>query len=95
MTGTFLCFVRPPPSRAVLPPTSRQNTTVISGVFESFSRDELKSLIEKHGGKFTGSISKKTDFIVAGENMGPSKYEKAEKLGIPIVDEKVFLAMLP
>ena len=64
---------------------------VISGVFTHHSRDEYKNLIEKNGGKNVGSISKKTSFILAGENMGPSKLEKAEKLGIPIVSEDEFL----
>ena len=67
---------------------------VISGVFTHHSRDEYKSLIEKNGGKNVGSISKKTSFILAGENMGPSKLEKAEKLGIPIVSEDEFLQMI-
>ncbi len=69
-------------------------TFVISGVFENHSRDELKQMIEKHGGKHTGSISNKTDYILAGENMGPIKYEKARKLGIPILNEQDFLSML-
>lgn len=64
---------------------------VISGVFARHSRDEYKELIEKHGGKNVGSISRKTSFILAGENMGPSKLEKAEKLGIRIVNEEEFL----
>ncbi len=67
---------------------------VISGVFENHSRDELKALIDQHGGKNTGSISKKTDYLVAGANMGPSKYEKAQKLDIPILSEEEFLSML-
>ena len=67
---------------------------VISGVFTHYSRDEYKNLIEKNGGKNVGSISKKTSFILAGENMGPSKLEKAEKLGIPIVSEDEFLQMI-
>ena len=67
---------------------------VISGVFQHHSRDEYKALIEKHGGKNVGSISKKTSFILAGENMGPSKLEKAEKLGIRIVNEEEFLGMI-
>ena len=67
---------------------------VISGVFALHSRDEYKDLIEKHGGKNVGSISKKTSFILAGDNMGPSKLEKAQKLGIPIVDENEFLSMI-
>ena len=67
---------------------------VISGVFEHHSRDEYKALIEQHGGKNVGSISGKTSFILAGENMGPSKLQKAEKLGIPIVNEEEFLRMI-
>ena len=67
---------------------------VISGVFAHHSRDEYKELIEKNGGKNVGSISKKTSFILAGENMGPSKLEKAEKLGIPIMDEEAFLKLI-
>ena len=67
---------------------------VISGVFAHHSRDEYKDMIEKNGGKNVGSISKKTTFILAGENMGPSKLEKAEKLGIPIINEDEFLKML-
>ncbi len=64
---------------------------VVSGVFESVSRDELKKLIEKNGGKVSSSISSKTSFIVAGDNMGPSKKEKAEKLNISIINEYQFL----
>ena len=67
---------------------------VISGVFTHHSRDEYKSLIEKHGGKNVGSISQKTSFILAGDNMGPSKLEKANKLGIEILDENKFLEMI-
>ena len=67
---------------------------VISGVFTHHSRDEYKSMIEKNGGKNAGSVSKSTSFILAGENMGPSKLEKAEKLGVPLVNEDEFLAML-
>lgn len=67
---------------------------VISGVFVHHSRDEYKNLIEKNGGKNVGSISKKTSFILAGENMGPSKLEKAQKLGIPLMNEDDFLALL-
>lgn len=67
---------------------------VISGVFAVHSRDEYKDIIEKHGGKNVGSISKKTSFILAGENMGPSKLEKAQKLGIKIMDEKEFLSLI-
>lgn len=67
---------------------------VISGVFSHHSRDEYKALIEQHGGKNVGSISGKTSFILAGDNMGPSKLQKAEKLGIPIVNEDEFLKMI-
>ncbi len=67
---------------------------VISGVFVHHSRDEYKALIEQHGGKNVGSISGKTSFILAGDNMGPSKLQKAEKLGIPIVSEEEFLRMI-
>ena len=66
---------------------------VISGVFARHSRDEYKALIEKHGGKNVGSISSKTSFILAGENMGPAKLEKARKLGVRIVNEDEFLSM--
>lgn len=67
---------------------------VISGVFALHSRDEYKAMIELNGGKNVGSISKKTDYVLAGENMGPAKREKAASLGIPIIDEQQFLAML-
>jgi DNA ligase (NAD+) len=67
---------------------------VISGVFSSFSRDEAKKLIEQHGGRVVGSISAKTDFILAGDQMGPSKKEKAEKLNIRMIDEHGFLLMI-
>ena len=69
-------------------------SVVISGVFAVHSRDEYKDIIEKHGGKNVGSISKKTSFILAGENMGPSKLEKAQKLGIRIMDENEFLKLI-
>ena len=67
---------------------------VISGTFEKHSRDELKEMIEKNGGKNVGSISKNTSYVLAGENMGPSKLEKANSLGIPILSEDEFLKML-
>lgn len=67
---------------------------VISGVFQHHSRDEYKLLIEQNGGKNVGSISGKTSFILAGDNMGPSKLQKAEKLGIPIISEDDFLKMI-
>ena len=67
---------------------------VISGVFSQHSRDEYKQMIEAHGGKNVGSISKKTSFVLAGDNMGPEKRKKAEQLGIALVGELEFLAML-
>jgi len=67
---------------------------VISGVFTHHSRDEYKAIIEQHGGKNIGSISGKTSFILAGDNMGPAKLQKAEKLGIRIVSEDEFLEMI-
>jgi len=67
---------------------------VISGVFSRFSRDEIKELVESHGGKNAGSISAKTSYVVAGENMGPAKLEKARQLNIPILDEEEFLKMI-
>ena len=67
---------------------------VISGVFAHHSRDEYKEIIEKNGGKNVGSISKKTSFILAGDNMGPAKLEKANKLGAPILTEDEFLKLI-
>lgn len=69
-------------------------TFVISGVFEQYSRDELKDLIEANGGKILSSISAKLNFLVAGDNMGPSKLEKATKLNIPIISDTELLAMI-
>ncbi|MDR1743450.1 MAG: NAD-dependent DNA ligase LigA [Dysgonamonadaceae bacterium] len=69
-------------------------TFVISGVFALHSRDEYKDMIQQNGGKNSGSVSKNTDYILAGENMGPAKLEKAAKLGVKIIDEQAFLAML-
>lgn len=67
---------------------------VVSGVFSQFSRDEIKAAVEQHGGKNVGSISKKTDYVLAGDKMGPSKLKKAEDLGIPIISEEDFLGMI-
>ena len=67
---------------------------VISGVFTHHSRDEYKEIIELNGGKNVGSISAKTSFILAGQNMGPAKLEKAQKLNIPIYNEEEFLEMI-
>lgn len=69
-------------------------TFVVSGVFTQFSRDELKKAIEDNGGKVGSSISSKTDFVVAGDNMGPAKLDKASKLNIPIISEIDFMSML-
>jgi DNA ligase (NAD+) len=69
-------------------------TFVISGVFQKHSRDELKDLIEKNGGKNTGSISGKTNYLLAGDNMGPEKSKKAEKLGVAIISEDDFLNLI-
>lgn len=78
-------------------PTSdklKGKSIVISGTFTHHSRDQYKALIEQNGGKNVGSISKKTDMVLAGENMGPAKLEKATALGIPIIDEDTFLSMI-
>lgn len=69
-------------------------TFVISGVFNKYSRDQLKEMIELHGGKNSGSISKKTSFVLAGENMGPEKLKKAQAAGVKIISEEEFEAML-
>ena len=69
-------------------------TIVVSGVFSSFSRDEIKQLIEYHGGKNSSSISSKTDFLLAGEKMGPEKKKKAEALNVKIINEDEFLKMI-
>jgi DNA ligase (NAD+) len=70
------------------------NIFVVSGVFHTVSRDELKKLIEDNGGKVSSSISGKTNYVVAGDNMGPSKREKAEKLQVNIISEQDFLNLL-
>jgi DNA ligase (NAD+) len=67
---------------------------IISGVFESFSRDELKDLIEQNGGKILSSISAKLNYLVAGDNMGPAKLEKAQKLNIPIISDEELTSMI-
>lgn len=69
-------------------------TFVVSGVFSKFSRDDLKAAIEANGGKVSGSVSGKTSYIIAGENMGPEKLKKAEKLGVKIIDENEFIKMI-
>ena len=70
------------------------STFVVSGVFQQFSRDEIKAEIEKNGGKLSGSISGKTSYVVAGDNMGPSKKAKAEKLGVAILSEQELIDMI-
>ena len=85
-----LCFEIGEESKAISSQLSGMSI-VISGVFSHFSRDELKILIEQHGGKNVSSISKKTTFVVAGENMGPSKLQKAEKLNVPLLSEDEFI----
>ena len=67
---------------------------VVSGVFDTFSRDDLKKVIEDNGGKNVSAISAKTDFVVAGDNMGPAKLEKATRLGVAILSETDFIKML-
>ena len=67
---------------------------VVSGVFSHHSRDEYKAMIEAHGGKNVGTVSKKTSFILAGENMGPEKRKKAENLGVEILTEEQFLELI-
>jgi DNA ligase (NAD+) len=70
-------------------------TFVLSGVFENYSREQLQTLIQQHGGKITGSISKKLSYLVAGDNMGPAKREKATTMKVPIISESELLALLP
>ncbi|HAT66435.1 MAG TPA: DNA ligase (NAD(+)) LigA, partial [Flavobacteriaceae bacterium] len=70
------------------------NIFVVSGVFTQVSRDELKKLIEDNGGKVSSSISSKTNYVVAGDNMGPRKKTKAESLGVAIISEDDFLKMI-
>ena len=69
-------------------------TIVVSGVFEHFSREEIKNSIEQHGGKASGSISSKTSFLLAGAKMGPEKLKKAEKLAVPMITEAEYLEMI-
>lgn len=89
-----LQFKRPEQDRNEYTDKLAGKSIVISGIFTHHSRDEYKLLIEKNGGKNVGSISSKTSFILAGENMGPAKLEKARKLGVPIIDENEFLSMI-
>lgn len=89
-----VCMAVPERDPAEVSDTLGGKAFVISGVFERHSRDEYKALIESNGGRNVGSISKKTDYVLAGANMGPAKLEKAGKLGIPIIKEDEFLAMI-
>ncbi len=82
------------PATAELPQVLEGKTIVISGTFTEHSRDEYKQMIEDYGGKNSGSVSKKTDFILAGDNMGPSKLEKAHSMGVRLVSEQEFLQMI-
>jgi DNA ligase (NAD+) len=67
---------------------------VISGVFEKYSRDELKEMVESHGGKMGSGVTSKTDYLIAGSGIGPSKLEKAEKLGVPLISEDELIEMI-
>ena len=67
---------------------------MVSGVFRNFSRDGIKGIIERHGGKVSGSISKKTTFVLAGADMGPAKRAKADELGVPVIEEEEFQRMI-
>ena len=69
-------------------------TIVISGVFEKHSRDQLKALVEAHGGKNGSGVTSKTSYLLAGDGIGPSKLSKAEKLGIPLLSEDDFIALI-
>lgn len=92
--GVQLEDVRSQTSEVSLPQVLEGKTIVISGTFSEHSRDEYKQMIEDYGGKNSGSVSKKTDFILAGENMGPAKLDKARELGVKLVSEEEFLAMI-
>lgn len=89
-----LCFQRNEEETEMASDKLAGQSIVISGVFTHHSRDEYKNIIEKNGGKNVGSISSKTSFILAGDNMGPAKWEKAQKLGIKILTEEEFLGLL-
>jgi DNA ligase (NAD+) len=69
-------------------------TLVVTGTFVRFSRDEIKSLIEQYGGKNGSSVSKKTDYLVAGSDSGPSKLEKATAMGVRVISEDEFLGLI-
>ena len=92
--GVQMEDVRNQVSEVSVPQVLEGKTIVISGTFSQHSRDEYKQMIEDYGGKNSGSVSKKTDFILAGENMDPAKLEKAQSLGVKIVSEEEFLEMI-
>ena len=92
--GVQLSAISDQQSAVSVPQILEGKTIVISGTFSFHSRDEYKQMIEDYGGKNSGSVSKKTDFILAGENMGPAKLEKARELGVQLVSEQEFLAMI-
>ncbi|MBO4810018.1 MAG: NAD-dependent DNA ligase LigA [Prevotella sp.] len=94
LRGYGLQFALSPQQTAQQSTRLAGQSIVISGVFQHHSRDEYKLIIEQNGGKNVGSISGKTSFILAGDNMGPSKLEKAQKLGVRIVSEEEFLGMI-
>ena len=94
LEGYGLQFALSETAQTTLSDTLKGKTLVVSGVFARHSRDELKALIESHGGKVGSSISSKTSYVVAGDNMGPSKLEKATQLGIPILSEDDFEKMI-
>ncbi len=94
LEGYGLQFALAETEQTTLSETLKGKTLVVSGVFARHSRDEIKALIESHGGKVGSSISSKTSYVVAGDNMGPSKLEKATQLGIPILSEEAFEAMI-
>jgi DNA ligase (NAD+) len=83
-----------PTTEAPVSDILKGKSIVVSGVFSSFTRQQIEGMVEEHGAKLVSSVSKKTDFIVAGENMGPSKLQKAQELSIRIVSEKEFLEMV-
>jgi DNA ligase (NAD+) len=93
LVGSGLQFAVLKPETSI-PKVLEGQSFVISGSFDDFSRDELKDLVEQHGGKNVSSVSSKTDFIIAGQAMGPAKKEKAEKLGVPIITLQEFLSLL-
>jgi DNA ligase (NAD+) len=89
-----LQMVSPDDEQAMLSNKLEGKSIVISGVFTHHSRDEYKNIIEQHGGKNVGSVSKKTSFVLAGDNMGPEKRKKAESLGVALLSEEEFLALI-